>query len=345
VNRESLDAFVSHHRLSESSVSVALDLAHASPRKEELTQVAVRALRLAGVLSLAAGLVFFVAANWDALAVFARFAALQALLVACIGVALWRPPPSAVGRFCMLGAFVVTGALLALHGQTYQTGADVYELFLAWTGLALPFVIAARWSVVSAAWVLVLNLALTLFCGINPAAGLLWVMLGGFGFDTAELALVAAGVNLALWAGLEASYRSRYVAQASAYAPRWVERLVGGCAVAFATWAGAAALFGDWSSGRLDSDERLVGLALIALAAVGVYAWRRRRDVFPLALVVGAVIFLGVCVIMRIAELGDAIGSSGFLFVTAAWLVVSSTLAGRFLTSLVRARRGEADSP
>ncbi len=334
MNRADLDAFVTHHRLSEPSVSVALDLANARPRKEELTHAAVRALRVAGVLSLAAGVVFFVAANWQALAVFARFAALQALLIACIAAALWRPPPSAIGRLSMLGAFVVTGALLALFGQTYQTGADIYELFLGWSALAVPFVIAARWGVVSAAWVLVLNLALMLFCGVNPAAGLLWAMLGGFGLDSGELALLAAVVNLALWIGLE-------MAQASAYAPRWVERLVLASAVGFTTWAGGAALLSDWSSGRYHTDAGLLGLVLVALAGVGVYAWRRRSDVFPLALVTGAVILLGVFAIVRIGEFGD----SGVLFVTAAWLVVSSTLAGRFLTHRARAWRREADAP
>jgi uncharacterized membrane protein len=341
VNRADLDAFVTHHRLSEPSVFVALDLANARPRKEELSHAAVRALRVAGVLSLAAGVVFFVAANWQALAVFARFAALQTLLITCIAAALWRPPPSAIGRLSVLGAFVVTGALLALFGQTYQTGADIYELFLGWSALAVPFVIAARWGVVSAAWVLVLNLALTLFCGVNPAAGLLWTMLGGFGLDSGELAVLAAAVNLALWIVLVTAYRSRYAAQARAYAPRWVERFVLAAGVGFTTWAGGAALLGEWSSGRYQTDEGLLGLALVALAGVGVYAWRRRSDVFPLALVTGAVILLGVFAIVRIGEFGD----SGVLFVTAAWLVVSSTLAGRFLTHRARAWRREADAP
>ena len=41
-------------------------------------------LRIAGVLSLAAGVVFFVAANWSEIAVFGRFALLELLLLACV---------------------------------------------------------------------------------------------------------------------------------------------------------------------------------------------------------------------------------------------------------------------
>jgi uncharacterized membrane protein len=75
------------------------------------------------------------------------------------------------GRGATFLAFVATGALLALFGQTYQTGADVYELFLTWALLGLPLVVAAQWGVASAAWVLVLNISLMLFSGWHPAGG------------------------------------------------------------------------------------------------------------------------------------------------------------------------------
>ena len=93
MNRKELDAFVEHHALSPEAARAALDLSRARPTAEELTQFVVRVLLLTGVLSIACGVVFFVAANWDALAVFGRFALIQVALVACVTLALWRPPP------------------------------------------------------------------------------------------------------------------------------------------------------------------------------------------------------------------------------------------------------------
>ena len=135
---------------------------------------------------------------------------------------LLKPPPHFVGRGAIFLAFIATGALLALFGQTYQTGADVYELFLTWALLGLPLAVAAQWSVASAAWVLVLNVALLLFCGWHPTGGLLWVVFGSTRFQPAQLIMGAAWLNLALWFAFE-FWRVDAV-------PDWVRRLVLSCA-------------------------------------------------------------------------------------------------------------------
>ena len=41
---------------------------------------------------------------------------------------------------------LLTGALLALSGQVYQTGADTFELFAWWAVLILPWVLVSRFS-------------------------------------------------------------------------------------------------------------------------------------------------------------------------------------------------------
>ena len=109
--------------------------------------------------------IFFVAANWQAWGLAGRFGLLQAGLLICVAAALWQPPPARVGQAALLLATLFTGALLALFGQSYQTGADLYELFLAWSLLALPFAVAALSGAVWAAWWVVLDVGLGLFCG------------------------------------------------------------------------------------------------------------------------------------------------------------------------------------
>lgn len=336
MNRYDLDALVAHYELDAAGAEQVLELAGARPSRAERVRFLARMLQLAGVLSLAAGVVFFIAANWDAFAVFGRFALIEILLLVAVGLALWQPPPRALGRFSLLMAFILTGTLLALLGQTYQTGADVYELFLSWALLGIVFVLAARWSVVCAAWALVLNVALWLYCGWRPETGWFWVLFAGWDLDLALLVLGPMLVNLGLFALAEYAERTQY-----AYvAPRWLGRFVLACAVGFATWAGVLAIVEiDDSMQRGQQVLALLGV-LIAFAAVVAYALRKRSDVFPLALIAGSAIVLTTTALAQAMDADEL----ALFFVLALWLIASSTVSGRLLMSLVRTWRTEADA-
>jgi hypothetical protein len=338
MNRKELDALSAHHRLSAQGVEALLDLAAARPSPAEQARFGVRMLILAGVLSLAAGVVFFVAANWDALRVVGRFVLLEAMFVAAIAAALWKAPPHPVGRYALLGAFILAGALFALFGQTYQTGADVYELFLNWALLGLPLAFAARWSVLWAAWGLVLNVALALFCGWRPQGGLLWVVFGGLDVAQSLLVMVPAGINLALWGLCEATRRTSFNAAFSQQAPAWLRRLIIACAIGFGTWAGSIAILDDVV--RSDLEDRSVETLLlhaVLLSVIGFHAVRRRVDAFPLAAIAASVILLGTFAIGQFSPTKEM----GTFFILAVWLVVSSTLCGRILLGVSRAWRAE----
>ena len=100
-----------------------VDLARQLPRS-----VACLAAALGGL-----GLIFWVAANWDLLSRAARFGLLQTVVVAmCLG-AWWKPAARApLGLLALLGI----GGLFAYFGQTYQTGADAWQLFALWAAMA-----------------------------------------------------------------------------------------------------------------------------------------------------------------------------------------------------------------
>jgi uncharacterized membrane protein len=325
MNRSELDAFVAHHQLSPAAIDAAFELTHAQPNAGEMRWFAVRLLQLAGVLSLAAGVVFFVAANWSEFSVTGRFVLVQGILVVSVALALWKPPPNLLGRCALLMAFIATGALLALFGQTYQTGADVYELFLMWAVLGLPFVMAGQWSVLCAAWLVVLNCALLLFFGWRPQGGWLWIVFAPWHVSTSAVLLVPGVVNLLLWGGAEFLRRSRGLS----LSPRWLARLALACCFGFLTWAGVDALAGRNFSG----DETLAVLVVLALeAGIALYAVNVRDDVFPLALTAASLIVLSTTKLGVYAD-WDRVGG---LFLTAVWLVVSSTLSGRILMARVR---------
>jgi uncharacterized membrane protein len=98
--------------------------------------VAVLAAALGGL-----GVIFWLAANWDTLGRFGRFALLQGVFVVMCAGALLKP---AARTPLLLLALLAVGGLFAYFGQTYQTGADPWQLFALWAALTLPLCLAAR---------------------------------------------------------------------------------------------------------------------------------------------------------------------------------------------------------
>ena len=85
-----------------------------------------------GAVALAAAMVFFIAHNWNELGRYAKFALVEVPLAIAV-VAYWRlGPERATGKAALLVAAILLGVLLALFGQTYQTGADPWQLFALW---------------------------------------------------------------------------------------------------------------------------------------------------------------------------------------------------------------------
>ena len=155
--------------LSDIAVEHRLDAA-AMRRLEELAGVRAEPVTLAawlprGVAVLAAalgglGVVFWIAANWQTLGRFGRFALLEGFILVMCASALWRPAARApLGLLALLAI----GALFAYFGQTYQTGADPWQLFAVWAVLALPLCVAARSDVLWAPWALVVMTGISLW--------------------------------------------------------------------------------------------------------------------------------------------------------------------------------------
>lgn len=145
--------------------------------------VAVLAAALLGL-----GLIFWVAANWGSLGRTGRFGLLQALVVVMALGAAWRPAARApLALLALLGI----GGLFAYFGQTYQTGADPWQLFALWAALALPLCLGVRSDVLWAPWAAVAVGAVSLWVHANTGhrwrveAGDLPVHLLGWGLACA----------------------------------------------------------------------------------------------------------------------------------------------------------------
>lgn len=188
------------HALDRASSQQLLDLASPPDAPADATRriwqgVAALAAALGGL-----GLVMWVAANWDEFGRMGRFALLQACVVVPLLAAVCAPRVRApMGLLALLAI----GALFAYFGQTYQTGADPWQLFALWAVLALPLCLALRSELTWVPWTLV----------VATGIGLWMQAHGGHGWrvDGRNLAAHLAGwaAMLALLAWLDARWRPR----------------------------------------------------------------------------------------------------------------------------------------
>jgi len=182
-----------------------------------------------GVSALGAALIFFVAANWAAIGTWGKFALVEALIVAAVAGYVWLGPDRASGKAALLGASLALGALLALVGQTYQTGADTFELFASWGALLVPWVLVGRFAGLWVLWLAIVNLAVIF--RVSALGGILGLVLSSTEQLWALVALNAAA--LVVWE--IASRRAAWLRER--WAPRVIAVGVGTILTMLALWA------------------------------------------------------------------------------------------------------------
>jgi uncharacterized membrane protein len=220
-------------RIASGGLRRALDLGAVLPTADEWRRFLDRLLLFLGAVLLASGVIFFFAFNWQSLGRFEKFGLVEAPILGVLAI-LWRTGiESAAGKATLLIATLLTGALLALVGQTYQTGADTFELFAAWAAAILPWVLVSRFPALWMVWLALVNLATTLY--LNTFHGLL-----GIAFGPRQLWLLFA-LNtgaLALWelAALGLEWLRE----------RWAVRIIGTASGSIATVLALMAVLG-WS--------------------------------------------------------------------------------------------------
>ena len=247
----------------------ALSGLHARPAG--LGQAAERALAVLAALLLGAGLIFWVAANWQAQTRAVKLNLLQGALLLPVLAALLLPR---LRTACLLLATLALGALLAFVGQTYQTGADTWELFAAWAALALPWALAVRRDGLWAAWTLVAGTGIWLW-----SAGIFF----GFDADRTTGGQLARTLSLLPWAALfvwPLLLPRLGLLAGAAQAPRavWAWRMSALLALGGWCMCGLSSLF------QYRLQPHYLWCLLLAAAATAL-AWRRRpRDMAVLAL-------------------------------------------------------------
>lgn len=214
--REPLIEWIEQGALAKENIPAAIALTRLYPGSNHWRAFISSMLLWLGGLALAFALMFFIAYNWDALGRFAKFALVEIFIVIAIA-AYCKWHQSVIGQLTLLIASIGLGVLLAFYGQTYQTGADPWQLFFNWALLMLPWVLVARFAALWILWLALINLSCVLYLQTNswgwrlfPADNALWPL---FFINTFALILWETASRKFVW--LDRQWAKRIIAVGS----------------------------------------------------------------------------------------------------------------------------------
>ncbi|MCP3925608.1 MAG: DUF2157 domain-containing protein [Desulfobacterales bacterium] len=248
-------------------------------------------LSIASLLILA-GIIYFFAYNWSSMDKFLKFGLLQSSILISIGIAHYKGFDKLSGKLFLLSAAVLTGVLLAVFGQIYQTGADSHELFRGWLLLI-------------AGWVLISNFASLWF--IFYTLLIVWIILyfdqvvGPKSHDT--IFLIVASVTFAFLTLKEILFE---------FGLKWLEGLwIRYVLISILlTNLTIPVFYLIFSSGYSHRIEYSPVLWLLTIIIAGYFYRKRYKDIICLTLIT-----LSICLVLSsiiIENIGDSISFSNF---------------------------------
>jgi uncharacterized membrane protein len=323
-SRKQILQWAEHGHLSEGSLPAALKLADAEPSTTDWQHFIDQLLLWFGAIFMAVGVIFFFAYNWQEMGRFAKFGLVEFCLVATVAISWKTGLERMSGKAALFAATLLLGALLALVGQTYQTGADPWQLFATWAVMLLPWVAIGRFSALLLFWVALVNVSLILYFQTFPrffgligllfsAENLIWAL---FIFNT---------VVLCLWE-LAAQRQKGWLNE------RWSLRVLntasGGLVTTLVIWT----IFDDRSYSLLS----LLAYGVWLAAAYFIYRCKF-QDIFVLAGgVFSVIIVVTTWLANQLLSRGDSAGGLLFIGMTVIGL---SALGGLWLKSVAQEGR------
>lgn len=294
VTRERLDVLRDGSLISDAEFEDMLGLATATPDVASWQRFIALALLTAGAVLVAAGVLFFVAYDWAALHRLEKLALVASALGATTLFGIVRIDHRS-GKAALSLSTILVGALLAVFGQVYQTGADTWQLFASWAALALPFVLFARTAPLYVLELALIDLSLMLFVDVDRRYG-----------DEETLVLALGLVNGLAWLAAEVlSHRGT-----EGLAGRALSRVL--CCFAFMPLVSGVVLF---VIDEAEGGAPLITTALFVVAvAATVYAHNvLRRDLFTLTVLAASLLVVFATGLARVLFDALDLDELGFL--------------------------------
>ena len=293
-------------------------IASRTPGEVEWRRFLAGALLLLGAGLVLSGVISFFAFNWATLGRFAKMGLIAAAMSGCALAALQRPD-TLLSRVLVSAAAVLLGALLAVYGQSYQTGADPWGLFATWALLILPWAAAAC---VTPLWLLVI--------GLVDTAHILYVAQVRQG-ERWELTLVLGVVAVHVLGVM--AWEAQYLRREPWLREQWGPRVLLVTALALLLGPSLAIVVSpDWRSPL--GPVSVVALTFLVVAT-GLFYRLVRPDTFMLTAAAGAVMTLVTTVIGRLLIVTLDLGILGMFMMTGV-VILEATLVVSWLRQRAR---------
>lgn len=302
-----LDWAASGH-LAADKLEQALAVTNSIPSAANNLRFLSRVVLAFAVLLLCSGVIFFFAYNWDNLSRYSKFALAQGALIVSLLPLLRVNLQQPAGQAAMFAASLLVGALLALVGQTYQSGADTYELFVVWAALITPWVLLARMPALWLLLLVLLNVSLVLALNVLSIRHL-FAPFSNLGWSFFALNSAAAGLWMLATQRLSATRLLR-----------WGERVINLYSLLIITVLAIGYVY-SWSN-----PDGLTLPVWAAFSALWLYLYRLRQlDLMMLSALVMAAIVLTVA---TLAHAFSGILPNDGLYFLLALLVTGLSSAG-----------------
>lgn len=203
--RSQIIEFIEQGAIPVKNIGAALTAVNVAPDGKSWRTFIDHLLLWLGGLALAFAVMFFIAYNWKNIGHFAKFGMVEGCIFLAIIAYCKLGKDTAASKVSLLIATICLGVLLALYGQTYQTGADPWQLFFNWALLMLPWALIGRFPAIWIVWVVLINTSIVLYHQTstgrfwfmtNSETGVLWLT---FCFNTLSLVIWEFSKNIWRW--------------------------------------------------------------------------------------------------------------------------------------------------
>ena len=161
--RSEIIELIEQGAMPEEKIDIALAVAKVTPDGKSWRTFIDHLLLWLGGFALVFAVMFFIAFNWNYLGYFSKFGLVEGFIVLAVVAYCNLAEDSIASKVSILVATIALGVLLALYGQTYQTGADSWQLFFNWALLMLPWAIIGSFPAIWILWIALINVSIILY--------------------------------------------------------------------------------------------------------------------------------------------------------------------------------------
>lgn len=165
--RQELVNLLEHNAVDPTNIDDVIELSNIIPTPSAWLTFINNVLLWIACLALGFSFIYFLAYNWLQIGRLAKFALVETGLILSIFAYIKTQIGSASNSAALTVATLLLGALMALFGQTYQTGADPWQLFFNWALIMTPWAFISRFAAIWLIWLALINIAISLYCLIH----------------------------------------------------------------------------------------------------------------------------------------------------------------------------------